>query len=113
MISQRLESPPSLTELAEALDCSPYHLSRTFHRTLGQSLRSYLSSLRTRVAAERLASGADSLTALALDLGYADHSHFTNSFRREWGVSPSAFRSAHAAELEALRGKPRRRAGGA
>ena len=88
MISQRLESPPSLTVLAGALDCSPYHLSHTFHRTLGLSLRSYLRRLRTRVAAERLASGADSLTALALDLGYADHSHFTNSFRREWGVSP-------------------------
>ena len=105
MISQRPESPPSLTELAGALDCSPYHLSHTFHRTLGLSLRSYLRRLRTRVAAERLASGADSLTALALDLGYADHSHFTNSFRREWGVSPSAFRLAQAADLEDLRGK--------
>ena len=93
MISEHLERPPSLTELADVLDCSPYHLSHTFHGTAGLSLRRYLRRLRARVAAERLAAGASRLTPLALDLGYADHSHFTNSFRREWGVSPSTFRS--------------------
>ena len=93
MISERLERPPSLTELADVLGCSPYHLSHTFHGTAGLSLRAYVRRLRARVAAERLAAGASRLTALALDLGYADHSHFTNSFRREWGVSPSTFRS--------------------
>jgi len=93
MIGERLEGPPSLTELADVLGCSPYHLSHTFHGTAGLSLRGYVRRLKARVAAERLAAGARGLTALALDLGYADHSHFTNSFRREWGVSPSTFRS--------------------
>ena len=111
MISERLAAPPSLTELADVLGCSPYHLSRTFHRTSGLSLRGYVKRLRARIAAERLTAGTRGLTALALDLGYADHSHFTNSFRREWGVSPSAFRS----RLMAMRdqrvqgsGQPRR-----
>ena len=93
MISERLERPPSLAQLADVLGCSPYHLSRTFHGAAGLSLRGYVRRLRARVAAERLAAGASRLTPLALDLGYADHSHFTNSFRREWGVSPSLFRS--------------------
>jgi len=93
MISERLERPPSLTALADVFGCSPYHLSHTFRRTAGLSLRGYVRRLRARVAAERLAAGANRLTPLALDLGYADHSHFTNSFRREWGVSPSTFRS--------------------
>jgi AraC-like DNA-binding protein len=91
-LSESLDSPPSLVELALALDCSPFHLSRVFHATAGLSLRSYLRRLRARSAAHRLAAGAHDLTELALDLGYADHSHFTNSFRREWGVSPSRFR---------------------
>ena len=98
VISERLERPPSLTELADVLGCSPYHLSHTFHGTAGLSLRAYVRRLRARVAAERLAAGASRLTGLALDLGYADHSHFTNSFRREWGVSPSTFRSRVAHE---------------
>lgn len=88
-------APPSLAQLARALDCSPFHLSRVFHATAGLSLRRYVGRLRARVAAERLSRGAADLTALALDLGYADHSHFTNSFRQEWGVAPSRFRGSH------------------
>lgn len=86
------QSPPSLDELARALGCSPFHLSRTFSRTVGVPLRRHLDRLRLRLALERLASGAADLTDLALDLGYADHSHFTNAFRREFGVPPSVFR---------------------
>ena len=111
MISERLEAPPSLTELADVLGCSPYHLSHTFHDTAGLSLRGYVRRLRARIAAERLTTGATGLTALALDLGYADHSHFTNSFRREWGVSPSSFRSRLAAMQDQRvqwSGQPRR-----
>jgi AraC family transcriptional regulator len=86
---------PSLGELARALGCSPFHLSRAFHETAGLSLRVYVGRLRARRAADRLAAGARDLTALALELGYADHSHFTNAFRREWGVAPSRFRDSH------------------
>ncbi len=92
-INKNLEFRPSLGELAQSLGCSPSHLSRTFHRIVGLSLRRYVAQLRAKVAAERLAAGAPDLTELALDLGYADHSHFTNSFRKEWGLSPSRFRS--------------------
>ena len=92
-VSACLDVPPSLTDLAGRLGCSPFHLSRTFHNIAGLSLRHYVKRLRARAAAERLAAGADDLTGLALDLGYADHSHFTNSFRQEWGLPPSRFRA--------------------
>jgi AraC family transcriptional regulator len=92
IVNERVESLPGLGDLAAALGCSPFHLSRTFHRTAGLSLRRYAQRLRARVAAHRLAAGARDLTGLALELGYADHSHFTNAFRQEWGVPPSRFR---------------------
>ena len=91
-IHGRLNSPPALGELARAFDCSPFHLSHVFRQTTGVSLRRYVQQLRARIAADRLAAGAPDLTGLALDLGYADHSHFTNAFRREWGLPPSRFR---------------------
>jgi AraC family transcriptional regulator len=94
-LNDRREAPPSLGELARGHGCSPFHLSRTFRRTVGVSLRRYAGRLRTRLAAVRLAAGARDLTALALDLGYADHSHFTNAFRQEWGVPPSRLRDLH------------------
>ena len=93
VLNERLEAPPTLVALAGALGCSPFHLSRTFHATVGLSLRRYLRRLRARLAADRLAAGARDLTSLALDFGYADHSHFTKSFRQEWGIPPSRFRA--------------------
>ncbi len=91
-INESMEALPSLGQLALGFDCSPFHLSRIFHRVAGMSLRRYVGRLRASMAAERLSAGAPDLTELALDLGFADHSHFTNTFRREWGISPSRFR---------------------
>lgn len=94
-VNADIEAPPSLAELAGGVGCSPFHLSRAFHAEAGVSLRRYVTRLRARLAAERLARGGrGGLTETALDFGYADHSHFTNSFRAEWGVSPSQFRGA-------------------
>jgi AraC family transcriptional regulator len=102
-VNGRLESLPSLAELARSLGCSPFHLSRTFHRSAGVSLRTYVGRLRARRAAHRLAAGAGDLTRLAHELGYADHSHFTNAFREEWGVSPSRFRDFQSAPADPAR----------
>ena len=82
-----------LVDRAGRFGCSPFHLSRTFHGTVGMNLRRYVTRLRARLAAERLAAGARDLTGLALQLGYFDHSHFTRSFRNEWGIPPSRFRA--------------------
>ncbi|HEX7019218.1 MAG TPA: helix-turn-helix transcriptional regulator [Gemmatimonadaceae bacterium] len=92
-INQRLESPPRLSDLGRALGCSPFHLSRIFRETAGVRLRRYTQQLRARMAADRLTRGARNLTELALDLGYSDHSHLTNAFRREWGLPPSRFKA--------------------
>lgn len=94
MLSRSIASPPNLTELAAALSCSPFHLSRIFRWTTGLALRRYLLRLRSVLAVDRLRRGTDDLTSLALDLGFHDHSHFTNAFRREWDVPPSRIRQS-------------------
>jgi len=110
-LNESLNAPPTLTELGVSFGCSPFHLSRIFHAGTGVSMRHYLNRLRGRVAADRLAAGARDLTDLALDLGYTDHSHFTNAFRREWGVPPSRFRADHSPGRsgEQSRARPLRR----
>ena len=92
-VNNRIDALPGLEELGRNLNCSPFHLSRTFRRMTGINLRRYVARLRTSMAAERLANGERDLTELALDLGFSDHSHFTNTFRKECGVSPSRFRA--------------------
>jgi AraC-like DNA-binding protein len=91
-LNARLADPPALGELARSLGCSPFHLSRLFRRVTGLPLRRHLARLRARAAAERIAGGTRDLTRLALELGFADHAHFTRAFRAEWGLPPSRFR---------------------
>jgi len=92
LIDENVQGPLALGDVAKALGCSPFHLSRIFHRESGLPMRRYLDRCRLRAALERLAEGEKDLTGLALDLGYADHSHFSNAFRREFGMPPSLFR---------------------
>jgi len=94
-VNRQLHDIPSLASLARTLSCSPFHLSRVFHETEGVTLRRYAGRLRGHLAADALAKGTSNLTDLALRLGYTDHSHFTNAFRREWGCPPSQFRQRY------------------
>ena len=84
--------PVRIESMAAHLDVSPAHLCRVFRKTTGGSLHGYLTRLRLRAALEPLASGERDLTTLALDLGFSSHSHFSSAFRREFGVTPSAWR---------------------
>jgi AraC-like DNA-binding protein len=92
LIARSLAQPLSLAGLAERLRTSPFHLARVFRAQTGFSVDAYGRSLRLRAALERLPAYTDGLTALALELGFSSHSHFTEAFRREFGVAPSALR---------------------
>ena len=87
-----LRQPVRLTALARALHTSPFHLARVFRVETGFTVEGYRRALRLRAALELLPTHSSGLTALALELGFSSHSHFTESFRREFGVPPSALR---------------------
>ena len=81
----------ALADIASRLQCSVFHLCRTFRRVEGSTVHRYLLRLRLRLALERLADGGGDLTRIALDAGFCSHSHFTVAFRREFGLTPSRF----------------------
>jgi AraC family transcriptional regulator len=92
LLARRLCERITLDEIARALDASPFHLARVFQTQTGVPVHRYLSRLRLRTALDRIEAGARDLTALALQLNFSSHSHFTDAFRREFGLTPSNFR---------------------
>ncbi|MBL8114134.1 MAG: helix-turn-helix transcriptional regulator [Acidobacteria bacterium] len=94
VLASRFRERITLDELSRAVNASPFHLARVFQRRTGVPIHRYLTRLRLRASLESLASGADDLTALALDLGFSSHSHFTDAFRREFGRTPSEVRAS-------------------
>jgi AraC family transcriptional regulator len=81
-----------LTDIGRALHVSTFHLCRLFKEETGVPIHQYLNRLRLRHALELLLAGEEDLTELALSLGFASHSHFTNTFRKELGIPPREVR---------------------
>lgn len=92
LISARFEEDWSLTRLQHQLGVSAFRLCRVFRRATGSSIHGYLLSVRLRASLERTEPRGVDLTSVALDLGFASHSHFTLTFRRSFGLPPSAWR---------------------
>lgn len=68
-------------------------LQRMAHRYVGLPPLAMIRRRRLQEAAQRLRDdpGSD-LSALAAELGYADHAHLTADFRRVMGMPPSGYR---------------------
>jgi AraC-like DNA-binding protein len=82
----------SLATLAEGAGCSPFHLSRRFRSVTGMSVHRVLVRTRLRAALEQLLDRPERLADLALECGFASHSHFTDAFRAEYGCAPTEAR---------------------
>jgi AraC family transcriptional regulator len=95
LLARRLGQRVTLEEIAQELHTSAFHLARVFHKRTGVPVHRYLNHLRLRTALERIEGGASDLTALALELNFSSHSHFTDAFRREFGCTPSAARKSN------------------
>lgn len=81
----------SLEQIGTRVGCSPYHLSRVFRQATGTTLHGYRTTLRLRTGVDELLSRRGEINGVAFALGFASHSHFTDFFRRAFGLTPSRF----------------------
>lgn len=81
----------TLAEIGADLGSSPVYLTQLFQQIEGVPLYRYHLRLRLARALEQLPRHKD-LAALAFELGFSSHAHFTSSFRRAFGRTPSEFR---------------------
>lgn len=93
-LADRVASQHTIADLARVASLSPYHFLRTFKRVTGVTPHQWLLRARLREAAQRLATGGERITDIALDVGFEDLSNFARSFRAEFGVSPRGYRAA-------------------
>lgn len=93
----------TIQDMAPRVGIHPVHLSREFKRRFGQTLGEYTHQVRVRSACSELAGDHKSLSQIALDCGFADHSHFCRVFKRQVGCSPSRFRLAHRSRTLSIR----------
>lgn len=79
--------------LAGVTDFSVPHFHRVFTRYTGESPLDYVRRMRLERAGRKLRMGAVDITEVALAAGYRTHAAFGKAFKRQFGLSPSQFRS--------------------
>lgn len=85
---------PSLADIARAGGIHPASLVRGFRAHLRCSPGEYLRRVRLEHARNALVSTGRPIAEIALEAGFYDQSHFTNAFRRHFGVTPAQLRSS-------------------
>lgn len=95
-IDLHLGSPVSPPELAERLGVSASTLARRFKEATGTTIAGYVARRRSERAARLLTTTTQSVRDIAMFVGYEDPNYFVKVFRGEYGMTPTAFREAHA-----------------
>ncbi len=92
ILQSSFSTPPSLDDLAKAVGVHPVHLVRVFRKFQHCTVGEYVRQLRIEYARQRMLSSDEPLVEIALSAGFADHTHFSRSFKRVTGMTPSEFR---------------------
>ena len=90
----RYAEPLEVDDLARAAGLSKAHFSREFRRTFGESPYVYLLTRRLERAAALLRNTDYSVAEICLEVGLQGVGSFTTSFKRMYGMTPTAYRAA-------------------
>ncbi len=96
-IRDHYQGPISNQQLADVSMMSLRAFERQFLASFHLPPQKYLRKMRLRIASRALIYTTESLSELALSCGFADQSHFTREFRRQFGRTPRDYREHYKA----------------
>ena len=93
-ITDNLHRDLPLSEIASVAGLSPFHFTRLFRNATGQTPHQYLLDQRLFRAKDLLRSSYLPVSQIGSDVGFSNHGHFTRTFRKREGITPTAWRDA-------------------
>src|SRR5260370_30479252 len=107
IVESEFASDLSLDDIARRVASSRRQLQRAFSEIGDTTFREHLTHVRMDRAAEMLGGRGLTVREVARRVGYRQPAQFAKAFRRQHGLSPSAFRSRGRFEGGGLRGAER------
>ena len=103
LLGDSLDRNVRIDVVARSVGLSPFHLMRSFRACTGQTMRAYRRRLRVAAVLDRMDEGGGDLARLAVDAGFASHSHMDRAFNHELGFSPAVARQRLGVARPAMR----------
>jgi two-component system response regulator YesN len=94
-MNENFHQPISMGEIARSANLSLSRLSHLFKIEVGTSPAKYLKQIRMEKAKHLLETSFLSIKEIMFAVGFNDSSYFTRSFKRFYGMSPTAYREMH------------------
>lgn len=92
-ISLHLEEEISLSDLAKQTGYADYYISKKFKKETGKTPADYIRQKRLERAAFLLRTTQEDIQDISDRLLFGTHSYFSDSFKKQFGVSPSEYRA--------------------
>jgi len=96
LVKERINDNPlesiSLQELSTALGLHPNYMVRKFKEVTSYKLSEYLTRVRLQHSIHQLLTSEENTTAIALESGFYDQSHFNRNFKKYLHTTPRLFR---------------------
>ncbi|MNI16884.1 Regulatory protein PchR [compost metagenome] len=91
ILDANLISPPGLEALAKLVCLNEFKLKKGFKLLFGMPVHTYVIDRRLESAYRLLEEGRGNVTTAAAAVGFSKASHFSEQFKRKYGVNPSEY----------------------
>ena len=91
-IGRHYTQPISTRDISRKFGYSEAYFCRRFKAITGLNVMKYIQILRLELSQKMLQKTREEIGTIALKCGFSDISFFSNCFKKQFGVSPTAFR---------------------
>jgi len=92
LLHDEYNSDLSLTYLAKKLNVHPVTISKYFTRYFKTTLGDYVRKIRICKSLSYLSNKSIAINTIGIDTGFVDNAHYTRTFKKYTGLTPSAYR---------------------
>lgn len=92
-IEHNMDKSLTLRSLSAMACLSPFHFHRLFKKETGMAVKQFIEQIKMEKAYESILAGNESISDLAIRLGYNDYETFSRAFKKRYTISPDDLKS--------------------
>jgi len=94
-ISHNYSAQITVKQIAQSCHCSESYINHTFNKSTGVNVNTYINKVRIEHAKNYLLTSSDSITVIALNVGFSDPNYFSKVFSSMLGITATEFRKRY------------------